>query len=67
MSRLGCRLFDYAPTCLCVAPALLSAQGLNPATLVKPLSDSWPTYSGDYSGRRYSALTHINQSNRAID
>jgi len=20
MSRLGCRLFDYAPTCLCVAP-----------------------------------------------
>src|SRR5262249_19160728 len=50
-------------TCLCIAPALLAAQGLNPASLVKPLSDSWPTYSGDYSGRRYSSLTHINQSN----
>ena len=30
---------------------------------LKPLGDSWPTYSGDYSGRRYSALTQINQSN----
>ena len=31
--------------------------------LLKPLADSWPSYSGDYSGRRYSALTQINQSN----
>ncbi len=23
--------------------------------LFKPLGDSWPTYSGDYSGKRYSA------------
>ena len=23
----------------------------------------WPTYNGDYSGRRYSALAEINQSN----
>jgi alcohol dehydrogenase (cytochrome c) len=37
--------------------------GLNPADILKPLSDSWPTYSGDYSGRRYSALTQITQSN----
>jgi len=44
---------------------LLNAQqaGLDPATILKPLSDSWPTYSGDYTGRRYSALTQINQSN----
>ena len=28
----------------------------------KPLADSWPTYSGDYTGRRYSALTQINQT-----
>ena len=37
--------------------------GLDPAEILKPLSDSWPTYSGDYSGRRYSALTQINQTN----
>jgi alcohol dehydrogenase (cytochrome c) len=42
----------------------LMAQGpLDPAILNKPLGDSWPTYSGDYSGRRYSSLTQINQSN----
>jgi alcohol dehydrogenase (cytochrome c) len=48
---------------LALAPAILSAQALDPAVLLKPLSDSWPTYSGDYSGRRYSALTQIDQSN----
>ena len=36
--------------------------GLNPADILKPLGESWPTYSGDYSGRRYSSLTHVNQS-----
>src|SRR5436189_5119002 len=47
---------------LWITPALVAAQGLDPASLLKPLSDSWPTYSGDYSGKRYSALTQINQS-----
>jgi alcohol dehydrogenase (cytochrome c) len=37
--------------------------GLDPATLNKPLADTWPTYSGDYTGRRYSALNQINQQN----
>ncbi len=49
---------------LLAAPAWLFAQnhgGLDPASLLKPLAESWPTYSGDYSGRRYSALTQINQ------
>ncbi len=41
----------------------LAAQPLDPAALTKPLGDSWPTYSGDYSGRRYSSLKQINQSN----
>src|SRR5262245_63031784 len=49
--------------CLLTAPAFVGAQGLNPTALLKPLSDSWPTYSGDYSGRRYSSLTQINGSN----
>ena len=37
------------------------AAGLDPAELLKPLGDSWPTYSGDYSGKRYSPLTQIDQ------
>src|SRR5215204_5444530 len=49
------------------APVLLSGQspdrgGLDPATIRKPLSDSWPMYSGDYTGRRFSALTQVNQT-----
>ena len=41
----------------------LPAQGLDQAALVKPPADSWPTYNGDYSGRRYSTLKQINASN----
>jgi alcohol dehydrogenase (cytochrome c) len=36
---------------------------LDPAVLLKPPTDSWPTYHGDYSGRRYSTLTQINADN----
>jgi alcohol dehydrogenase (cytochrome c) len=42
------------------APA--NGGGLDPATIGRPLADSWPTYSGDYTGKRYSKLTQINQS-----
>jgi alcohol dehydrogenase (cytochrome c) len=48
-----------------LSPAMLtgqSASGVDPADLLKPLKDSWPTYSGDYTGKRYSALDQINQS-----
>ena len=38
-------------------------QGIDPAQLLKPLADQWPTHNGDYSGKRYSRLTQINQSN----
>jgi alcohol dehydrogenase (cytochrome c) len=31
--------------------------------LEKPPGDTWPTYNGDYSGRRNSLLTQIDQSN----
>ena len=40
----------------------LAGQALDPALLNKPLANDWPTYSGDYSGQRYSRLTQINQS-----
>ena len=33
------------------------------ARLLKPLAEHWTSYSGDYTGKRYSALTQINQSN----
>jgi len=39
------------------------AQGLQPDALLKPPTDTWPTYNGDYSGRRYSPLDQINRSN----
>ncbi|HEY4085770.1 MAG TPA: acido-empty-quinoprotein group A [Bryobacteraceae bacterium] len=46
-------------------PALLMGQGhgLDPAEILKPLGDSWPTYNGDYTGKRYSPLKQVNTSN----
>jgi alcohol dehydrogenase (cytochrome c) len=46
------------------SPALLAQEKviLSPADLRKPLGDDWTSYSGDYTGRRYSSLTEINQS-----
>ena len=41
----------------------LLAQGLDPALLTRPATDAWPTHNGDYSGRRFSTLNQINQSN----
>jgi alcohol dehydrogenase (cytochrome c) len=48
---------------LAASPVLLIAQGrgLDPARILKPLSDEWPTYSGDYTAKRYSLLKQINQ------
>ena len=45
-----------------LSPAL-RAQGLDPALLTKPATDAWPTYGGDYSEKRFSTLSQINQSN----
>ena len=42
---------------------LVAAQGLDPAALLKPATDTWPTYNGDYSGRRFSTLDQINAGN----
>ncbi len=53
------------PVSFLLLPAILIGQeaGVAPNDLLKPLKDSWPTYSGDYSGKRYSALSQIDQSN----
>ncbi|HVH71878.1 MAG TPA: acido-empty-quinoprotein group A [Candidatus Dormibacteraeota bacterium] len=39
------------------------AQGLDAAALLKPATDTWPTYNGDYSGRRFSPIDQINATN----
>ena len=55
------RLFLFTLTLL--ASGRLLAQGLDPATIANPPADSWPTYHGDYSGRRHSPLTQITPQN----
>jgi alcohol dehydrogenase (cytochrome c) len=47
--------------CLLSGPAV--GQNLDSADILKPLSDSWLTYSGDYTSKRYSALKQIDQLN----
>ena len=44
---------------LCL-PALLMGQAVTQADLEHPKPDMWPTFSGDYTGRRYSPLKQIN-------
>ncbi len=58
-------VFGFAAVlCSCVAwIAAAGSDGLDPASLLKPLADSWPSYSGDYTGRRYSALKQIDRAN----
>ncbi len=50
---------------LLLLPFLVQGQGLDPKTLklFDQPPDVWPTYNGDYSGRRYSEVKQINQSN----
>ena len=55
---------NIRPFCLFASlTTALVGQTLNPATLLKQPTDAWPTYNGDYSGRRFSTLTQINSSN----
>jgi alcohol dehydrogenase (cytochrome c) len=54
------RLLYTAPFVLASAALAAQGRGLDNADLLKPLGNSWPTYSGDYSGKRYSSLKQIN-------
>ena len=45
--------------------AVIYAQGLSPEQIASPGADTWPTYNGDYTGRRFSPLDQINRSNAA--
>ena len=46
-----------------VAGTSLGAQGLNPSDLLHPRPGEWPMYNGDFTGRRFSALSQINSGN----
>ena len=48
---------------LVLALGSLSAQEVNPALLLKPTPDSWPTYHGDYTGQHHSRLTQVTPEN----
>ena len=51
-------------TPLLVVPVLLSGQGqgITNEQMLKPLGESWLTYSGDYTVKRYSSLKQINDA-----
>ena len=55
----------FLTTSLCLLPVIARGQSLDPSLLTKPLgsTDAWPTYSGDYTGKRYSTLKQISQTN----
>ena len=48
---------------LIALPSPVVAQNLDPADLLNPPPDSWPSYHGDYSGMRHSKLTQITPKN----
>ena len=48
---------------LCLAATfVVNGQGLDPAAILNP-GGSWPTLYGDYTARRHSPLSQINQTN----
>ena len=46
-----------------VAQAPVPTPGLTAAHIEKPSPDAWPTYNGDYSGRRFSTLSKVTAAN----
>jgi alcohol dehydrogenase (cytochrome c) len=62
--RLPSRSRVFAGAVVAAASVTLIAQGrLDPGTLLKAGTDSWPTFNGDYSGRRFSTLSKIDTAN----
>lgn len=48
---------------LVLTPSHSRAQALDPAKMLAPPTDDWPTYNGDYTGERFSPLKQINKDN----
>ncbi len=53
---------DWKGQTIQVSPPPAPAGGLDPARIMKPLSDEWTSYSGDLTGKRYSALKLVNKN-----
>src|SRR5579863_7225344 len=52
-----------AAFCALLLTTALAAQDLESDQLLRPSPDSWPSYHGDYSGRRHVAFTQITREN----
>lgn len=65
MKSLSTKKILCAAALLFFFPGRLRSQGLDPAIIANPSADSWPSYHGDYSGRRHSRLTQITPQNVA--
>jgi alcohol dehydrogenase (cytochrome c) len=63
VARRAAAAFSLVFFTLVVHTPLASGQELDPATLLKSATDTWPTYNGDYSGKRFSTLDQINAGN----
>ena len=57
--RFAGRPFRGALLAVAIASVGLAGQqtGLDPARILKPLSEDWPSYSGDYTAVSYTHLT----------
>ena len=54
----GAVMLALVAAALCSPPrATAQSFGLDPAAMLKPPTDAWPTYNGDYTGRRYSPVS----------
>src|SRR5580693_9479293 len=62
LKRIGTSIF-FLLFVFVLRVQIAAAQGLDPAALLKPATDTWPTYNGDYSGSRFSTLDQINAGN----
>jgi len=64
--RLRSSIVRTSASILALAAGYASAQSpplVPPAALKQPLARDWTSYSGDYTGQRFSALTQVDRSN----
>jgi alcohol dehydrogenase (cytochrome c) len=55
------RTLSIIPVLFSSMLALAQGGGVDPKDLLKPLGKEWPTYNGDYTGKRHSSLAQVNR------
>ncbi len=63
LSRFTLVLASCGVLALAASPLSMRAQNLETTQIQSPSPDSWPTYHGDYTGKRHSRLTQITPEN----